>query len=78
MIETLDIGTEHCKVEKEDKFLIVSLNRPEAKNALTAQMLLGMYRAWRRLDEDDGLMCDTPPTNTTSEGCRRAAGVDCG
>ena len=29
--------------------------------------------------EDEGLMCDTPPTNsTTSEGCRRAVGVDCG
>jgi hypothetical protein len=29
--------------------------------------------------EDDGLLCDTPPTSSsTSEGCRRAAGVDCG
>jgi hypothetical protein len=26
--------------------------------------------------EAEGLMCDTPAT--TSEGCRRASGVDCG
>ena len=57
MIETLDISTEHCTIEKEGKTLIVTLNRPEAKNAFTPEMLLGMYKAWRRLDEDDGLMC---------------------
>jgi enoyl-CoA hydratase/carnithine racemase len=32
--------------------LIVTLNRPEAKNALSSGMLAGMYRAWRRLDDD--------------------------
>jgi len=45
----------HCLVEKRGHILIVTLNRPEAKNALSAGMLVGMYRAWRQLDEDDDL-----------------------
>ena len=57
MIEKLDISTEHCTVERDGKVLIVKLDRPEAKNALSAEMLLGMYRGWRLLDEDDSLMC---------------------
>ena len=51
----LDISTKNCIVEKEGKTLIVTLNRPEAKNAFSPEMLLGMYKAWRLLDEDDDL-----------------------
>ncbi|MFO8102501.1 MAG: crotonase/enoyl-CoA hydratase family protein [Dehalococcoidia bacterium] len=57
MAEQLDISTNNCTVEKEGHILIVTLNRPEAKNALSPAMLIGMYRAWRRLDEDDDLYC---------------------
>jgi len=46
MTETLDITTEHCTIERDGKTLIVTLNRPEAKNAFSPEMLLGMYRAW--------------------------------
>jgi enoyl-CoA hydratase len=46
------LNPEHCLVEREGHVLIVSLNRPEAKNALSSGMLAGMYRAWRLLDED--------------------------
>jgi enoyl-CoA hydratase len=46
---------EHCLVEREGHVLVVSMNRPEAKNALSAGMLSGMYRAWRTLDEDPEL-----------------------
>jgi enoyl-CoA hydratase len=35
--------------------LVVTLNRPEAKNALSPGMLAGMYRAWRLLDDDPEL-----------------------
>ena len=72
MTETLDITTEHCTIEREGKTLIVYLNRPEAKNALSPEMLLGMYRAWRRLDEDDGLMCAI----LTAKGDSFCAGMD--
>ena len=68
----LDIGTEHCIVEREGGVLTVTLNRPEAKNALTAEMMLGMYRAWRRLDEDDALMCAI----LTANGDTFCAGMD--
>ena len=53
----LDISTSNCTVEQEGHVLLVTLNRPEKKNAFTPEMLLGMYRAWRRLDEDDNLYC---------------------
>lgn len=49
------MNPEHCLIEREGHVLIVTLNRPEAKNALSAGMLAGMYRAWRMLDEDSDL-----------------------
>jgi enoyl-CoA hydratase len=49
------MNTEHCLVEQEGHVLVVTLNRPEAKNALSPGMLLGMYQAWRRLDDDPEL-----------------------
>jgi enoyl-CoA hydratase len=49
------LNPEHCLVEREGNVLVVTLNRPEAKNALSSGMLAGMYRAWRRLDEDPDL-----------------------
>jgi len=72
MTEALDITTEHCTIEREGKTLIVTLNRPEAKNAFSPEMLLGMYRAWRRLDEDDDLMCAI----LTANGDSFCAGMD--
>lgn len=49
------MNTDHCLVERDGPILIVTLNRPEAKNALSPGMLLGMYKAWRLLDSDDAL-----------------------
>jgi enoyl-CoA hydratase len=49
------MNTDHCLVERHGHVLVVTLNRPEAKNALSPGMLAGMYRAWRRLDEDPEL-----------------------
>ena len=53
----LDISTKNCIVEQEGHVLIVTLNRPEAKNAFSPEMLLGMYKAWRLLDQDEDLYC---------------------
>ncbi len=72
MTQELDISTQHCTIEKEAKTLIVTLNRPEAKNAFSPEMLLGMYKAWRRLDEDDDLMCAI----LTANGDTFCAGMD--
>jgi enoyl-CoA hydratase len=49
------LNAEHCLVERDGHVLTVTLNRPEAKNALSGGMMAGMYRAWRMLDEDDDL-----------------------
>lgn len=49
------MNAEHCLLEREGHILIVTLNRPEAKNALSAGMLAGMYKAWRMLEEDPEL-----------------------
>jgi len=57
MAEQLDISTANCTIEQDGHILVVTLNRPEAKNALSPAMLIGMYKAWRRLDEDSDLYC---------------------
>jgi enoyl-CoA hydratase len=49
------VNADHCLVERDGHVLTVTLNRPEAKNALSGGMMAGMYRAWRMLDEDDDL-----------------------
>jgi len=49
------MNTDHCLVERDGHVLTITLNRPEAKNALSPGMLAGMYRAWRMLDEDSEL-----------------------
>jgi enoyl-CoA hydratase len=72
MAEQLDITTKNCTIEKEGHALIVTLNRPEAKNALSPAMLIGMYKAWRRLDEDDDLYCAI----LTGKGDTFCAGMD--
>jgi enoyl-CoA hydratase len=45
----------HCIVEKEGAVLTVTMNRPEARNSWSPEMLVGMYDAWRRLDEEPDL-----------------------
>lgn len=72
MAEELDISTDNCTIEREGKTLIVTLNRPEAKNAFSPEMLLGMYKAWRLLDEDRSLMCAI----LTANGDTFCAGMD--
>ncbi|MCW2494203.1 crotonase/enoyl-CoA hydratase family protein [Jatrophihabitans sp.] len=49
---TVTPDDEHCLVEKRGHVLIVTMNRPEAKNALSGPMLAGMTAAWDRVDSD--------------------------
>ncbi len=71
-MEELSISTANCLVHRDGNILIVTLNRPEAKNAFTPEMLLGMYRAWRMLDEEDNLFCGI----LTANGGTFCAGMD--
>jgi enoyl-CoA hydratase len=42
----------HCLVERRGAILVVTMNRPEARNALTAEMMAGMKAAWDQVDDD--------------------------
>src|ERR1019366_2664049 len=48
-------GTEHLTFERRGSTAIVTMNRPEAKNALSGPMLVGMLDAWLEIDADDGI-----------------------
>jgi len=49
--------TEHLKVERHGRTVVVTMNRPEAKNALSLPMLVGMADAWADIDSDDDVRC---------------------
>src|SRR5690606_26580415 len=42
----------HCLVEQRGHVLIVTMNRPKARNALSAEMMAIMRDAWDRVDSD--------------------------
>ncbi len=50
MTERLPISTSHCDVEQEGPVVLVTLNRPAAKNALSTDMLVGMADAFAYID----------------------------
>jgi enoyl-CoA hydratase len=52
MTATLTPEDQHCLVEKRGHVLIVTMNRPEARNALSGPMIAGMVRAWNQVDAD--------------------------
>jgi enoyl-CoA hydratase len=45
----------HLLTERRGHVLLVTMNRPEAKNALSGEMLVRMYDAWLELSEDPEL-----------------------
>ncbi|MEV7555736.1 crotonase/enoyl-CoA hydratase family protein [Amycolatopsis sp. NPDC089917] len=51
------MGEPHALVDKIDHTLVVTMNRPEARNALSGEMLGIMVEAWNRVDEDDDVRC---------------------
>ncbi|MCG0063549.1 crotonase/enoyl-CoA hydratase family protein [Streptomyces tricolor] len=46
-------GTEHLTVQREGATLVLTLNRPDARNALSLAMLVGLYDGWLEADADD-------------------------
>ena len=42
-------------VEKEGAILIVTLNRPEKRNAINSEVMCRLYDAWKQLNDDDDL-----------------------
>ena len=46
-------GTEHLTVRREGATLVLTLDRPEARNALSLPMLVGLHDGWAEADADD-------------------------
>jgi enoyl-CoA hydratase len=66
------IGTEHLTYERVGATAVVTMNRPEAKNALSGPMLVGMADAWVDIDSDDDIRCAV----LTGAGGTFCAGMD--
>src|SRR3982751_58619 len=47
----------HLDTEQHGHMLVVTMNRPEAKNALSPEMLVGLADAWDRVDGDPEIRC---------------------
>ncbi|MEU3774180.1 crotonase/enoyl-CoA hydratase family protein [Streptomyces sp. NPDC032472] len=47
------VGTEHLTVERHGATMVLTMNRPEAKNALSLPLLVGLYDGWMEADADD-------------------------
>lgn len=50
-------STEHLTIERDGAVVIVTMNRPEAKNALSPSMLVGLADAWEEIDGDEEVRC---------------------
>lgn len=48
-------GTEHLTVQRHGATLVLTMNRPEAKNALSLPLLVGLYDGWLEADADDAI-----------------------
>jgi enoyl-CoA hydratase len=71
-MSTVTPDDRHCLVERRGPVLIVTMNRPEARNALSGPMLAGMVRAWDRADSDP----DVRVAILTGAGGSFCAGAD--
>src|SRR6202453_4412829 len=56
-LEGTVVTTEHLTFERDGATAIVTMNRPEAKNALSLPMLVGMKDAWDEIDGNDDIRC---------------------
>ncbi len=45
----------HLTVDKDGHIATVTMNRPDQKNALSAEMIARMYDAWVQINEDDDI-----------------------
>jgi enoyl-CoA hydratase len=48
-------GTPHALIERREHVLVVTMNRPQARNALSPAMMALMRQAWDQVDADPGI-----------------------
>jgi enoyl-CoA hydratase len=66
------VSEPHLLTERDGHVLTVTLNRPEARNALSGEMLVRMHDAWIEIDEDP----DVRVAIVTGAGGHFCAGAD--
>jgi enoyl-CoA hydratase len=54
-VTATDTGAPHALLERRGHVLIVTLNRPEVRNALSGPMMALMRQAWDQVDGDPGI-----------------------
>jgi enoyl-CoA hydratase len=47
----------HLEVEQIGHVLVLTMNRPEARNALSPDMIVGLADAWDQIDSDPSIRC---------------------
>jgi enoyl-CoA hydratase len=55
LLQEVSVGEPHALVSQDGATLIVTMNRPEARNAITGEMMAIMVEAWDRVDSDDAI-----------------------
>ncbi len=72
MSANASVPVPHCLVDLVDHTLVVTMNRPESRNALSGEMLALMEQAWERANSDD----DVRVVILTGAGGYFCAGAD--
>src|SRR5919108_1869750 len=52
MPELLDLSTQHCRVERDGHVVVLTMDRPEARNALSPDMLVGLADGFTYVDDE--------------------------
>ncbi|HEV3351989.1 MAG TPA: enoyl-CoA hydratase-related protein, partial [Acidimicrobiales bacterium] len=72
MPETLDLSTDDCVVERDGPVVVITMNRPEKRNALSPSMLVGLADAYSYVDATD----DVRVAVLTGAGGAFSSGMD--
>src|ERR1700758_175178 len=72
MSQPTDEASEAVLIEQRDRVLLITINRPQAKNAINAEVSRGLAEAMDRLDGDAGLSVGV----LTGAGGSFSAGMD--
>ncbi|MEW9527232.1 crotonase/enoyl-CoA hydratase family protein [Microbispora sp. NPDC049125] len=51
-MEPLPISTPHCRIERDGHIVTVTMDRQEARNALSTDMLVGLADAWQYISDE--------------------------
>ena len=57
MADLLPMSTKHCTVERDGHVVTLTMNRPEARNALSPDMLVGLADGFTYVDDTPEIRC---------------------